>query len=300
MLDYRVDTFLAVCKHNSYTKAAEELCITQPGVSQHIQYLEKEYRCRLFEYNNRQLKLTEAGEIFHQYALNAKVNDRSIREKMVGAGEGQRALRFAATLTIGEFTLAPILTRFMDALKGYSITMYVENTEEVLKMLQEGRVHFALVEGLFNKSGYQTRLFKNANYILVSPVDHPLAMKERVHLEDLMEETMIVREQGSGSREILERALMDKNVTLQDFARIIEIGNVSVIKQLVKSGLGLSFMYKDAAREEIRRGELAEIPVADFIIQREFNFIYLKDSIIQEELEGIRKTLKKIYRENNL
>ena len=115
------------------------------------------------------------------------------------------------------------------------------------------------VEGLFNKSGYQTRLFKNANYILVSPVDHPLAMKERVHLEDLMEETMIVREQGSGSREILERALMDKNVTLQDFERIIEIGNVSVIKQLVKSGLGLSFMYKDAAREEIRRLSLIHI-----------------------------------------
>ena len=115
-----------------------------------------------------------------------------------------------------------------------------------------------------------------------------------------MEETMIVREQGSGSREILERALMDKNVTLQDFERIIEIGNVSVIKQLVKSGLGLSFMYKDAAREEIRRGELAEIPVADFIIQREFNFIDLKDRIIQEELEGIRKSLNKIYRENNL
>lgn len=285
MLDSRVDSFIAVCKNKSYTRASEELCITQPAVTQHIQLLEKRYGCRFFEYTNKELRLTKAGELFYKYAQNAKANEKIIAQKLQEADKKSKTLKFAATLTIGEFTLPPVLGDFIKAFSEYDITMFVDNTHEVLKMLQKGKIRFAVVEGLFNKADYETRLYKTADFILTGPPTHPLAKKKVVLLDDLQDETIIVREKGSGSREVLERGLYEKNYTLDNFKSIIEIGNVNVIKSMVKGGIGLSFMYKDALAEEIRDGQLMEIKISGFSITREFNFIHLKNHIIQDEMD---------------
>ncbi len=285
MLDTRIESFLAVCRNKSYTKASEELCLTQPAITQHIQSLERYYGSRFFEYSNRQLKFTKTGELFYKYVLNAKANEQIILKKLSEINNAKKTLKFAATLTIGEFTLPPILSDFMNTFEEYNITMYVDNTRTVLRMLQDGEIYFALVEGLFKKSDYETKLYKIAPFILTAPVCHPLTNKRVVLLDDLKDETIIIRESGSGSREVLERGLYDKNHTLGDFKNIIEIGNVNVIKEMVKSGIGLSFMYEDAVREEIRRKELTEIKIADFIIEREFNFIHLKNDIMQSDYD---------------
>lgn len=277
-------SFLTLWKHKSYTKAAEELCLTQPAVTQHIKALERQYGLKLLQYINKELRLTRAGEIFYQYAQNSRINEQVLARKLKEeAGEG-KALAFAATLTIGEFTLAPILGDFIKQFAQYDITMYVYNTERVLKMLAEGKISFALVEGLFNKADYSTRLYKRAPFTLIAPLNHPMK-NQAVFLEDLKNETIIIREKGSGSRAILERGLYDKNYTLDNFQKVVEIGNVNVIKNLVKSGTGLSFMYRDAALEEINRGEVAEIHLKDFVIEREFNFITLKNPLMEQEAE---------------
>ncbi len=292
MLDVRVESFLMVCKHRSYTKTSEVLCITQPAVTQHVQSLEKQYGCKFFQYSNRELKLTKAGALFYEYAQNAKANEKLITQQLEEINKERKTLRFAATLTIGEYTLAPILGDFLKTFGEYDITMYVENTETVLRMLRNGEISFALVEGLFNKSQYETRLYKMANFILTAPIDHPLLTEKSLCLEDVMDETIIVREKGSGSREVLESGLLYKNYTLESFESIIEIGNVNVIKEMVKSGMGISFMYEDAARDEIERGELVELKISDFIIRREFNLMYLKNSIMQDEIDMFFNFLK--------
>lgn len=280
-----MESFLSVWKNKSYTKASEELNLTQPAITQHIQSLEKYYGCKFFEYSNRQLRFTKAGELLYRYVLNAKANEQIIMQKLQEINNEKKTLKFAATLTIGEFTLPPILGEFMNTFKEYDITMYVDNTKTVLQMLQNGEIYFALVEGLFKKSDYETKLYKIAPFILTAPIGHPLMSKKEVVLDDLKDETIIIRESGSGSREVLERGLYDKNHTLKDFKNIIEIGNVNVIKKMVKDGIGLSFMYKDAVSEEIKRKEIAEIKIADFIIEREFNFIYLKNDIMQSDYD---------------
>ncbi len=285
MLDARVDSFLSVYKNMSYTKAAEELCITQPAVTQHIKLMEKKYGCRFFDYTSRELKLTKAGELFYKYVQNAKANEKYVEQKLKEISKKSKVLRFAATLTIGEFTLAPILDDFMKTFGEYDITMYIDNTEAVLKMLQNGEISFALVEGLFNKADYETRLYKMADFVLTAPVSHKLNTGKTVLLEDLKDATVIVREKGSGSREVLERGLFDKNYTLDNFKNIIEIGNVNVIKHMVESGVGISFMYKDALIKEIREGKLAEIKISDFEIKREFNFICMKNELMKDEMD---------------
>ncbi|SDK18941.1 LysR family transcriptional regulator [Natronincola ferrireducens] len=285
MIDIRVESFLAVWENRSYTKASEKLRITQPAVTQHIKSLEKQYGCKLIVYENRGLKLTKAGEIFFRYAQNAKVNEKNIIQKIREINKETKTMKFAATLTIGEFTIASILGDLVKTFNQYNITMHVDNTEVVLKMLQEGKISFALVEGLFNKADYEARLLKSASFILIAPPTHPLVTKKPIFLHELKNETIIVREKGSGSREVLERGIYEKNYTLEYFEKTIEIGNVNVIKEMVKSGVGLSFMYEDAAREDINKGHLAEVKIQDFTIQREFNFIYLKNQMIEAEID---------------
>ncbi|SNS30522.1 DNA-binding transcriptional regulator, LysR family [Anaerovirgula multivorans] len=285
MLDPRIESFLAVYKNKSYTKASKELCITQPAVTQHIQFFEKRYGCRLLEYSNKELKLTKAGELLYKYFQNAKANEKIITQRLKEMNRESKTLKFAATLTIGEFTLSPILSDFIKAFSEYDITMYIDNTQAVLRMLQNGEIRFALVEGLFNKADYESRLWKTADFILTAPFKHPLITKKNISLEDLKNETIIVREKGSGSREVLERGLFDKNYTLENFKNIIEIGNVNVIKNMVKNGMGITFIYEDAVREEIKKQQLVEIKLSDFAINREFNFIHLRSDIIQNEVD---------------
>lgn len=285
LLDIRVDTFLSVCKNKSYTKAAEALNITQPAVTQHIQFLERHYGCRFFEYVNRGLKLTEEGELFYKHILQAKGSDQFIIRKLEEIGQEKKTLSFAATMTIGEFTLALVLSDFVKTFSDYDITMYVDNTKTVLKMLMEGKILFAIVEGLFNKAEYETQLYKMSNFILVASAEDPIASKEGIYLDDLKDQTIIIREKGSGSREVLERGLFDRNYTLDSFKKIIEIGNVNVAKALIKSRVGLGFMYEDAVKEEIKKGELMEVKLKDFVLRREFNFVCMKNEIIKDEVK---------------
>ncbi|KAE9633444.1 LysR family transcriptional regulator [Defluviitalea raffinosedens] len=285
LLDIRVDTFLSVCKNKSYTKAAEALNITQPAVTQHIQFLERHYGCKFFEYVNRGLKLTEEGELFYKHILQAKGSDQFIIRKLEEIGQEKKTLSFAATMTIGEFTLAPVLSDFVKTFSDYDITMYVDNTKTVLKMLMEGKILFAIVEGLFNKAEYETQLYKMSNFILVASAEDPIASKEGIYLDDLKDQTIIIREKGSGSREVLERGLFDRNYTLGSFKKIIEIGNVNVAKALIKSRVGLGFMYEDAVKEEIKKGELMEVKLKDFALRREFNFVCMKNEIIKDEVK---------------
>lgn len=285
LLDIRVDTFLSVCKNKSYTKAAEELNITQPAVTQHIQFLERHYGCKFFEYVSRGLKLTEEGELFYKHILQAKGSEQFIIRKLAEVGQEKKTLSFAATMTIGEFTLAPVISDFVKTFSDYDITMYVDNTKTVLNMLMEGKILFAIVEGLFNKAEYETKLYKMANFILVASVNDPIVSKKEICLNDLKNHTIIIREKGSGSREVLERGLFDRNYTLDSFKKIIEVGNVNVAKELIKNRVGLGFMYEDAVKDEIRKGELMEVKLKDFVLRREFNFVCMKNEIIKDEVK---------------
>jgi len=284
MLDIRVETFLEVCRTRSYTKAAEVLCITQPAVTQHIKFLESEYGAKLVEYSNRTLTLTDAGVLFERYCMEAIISNKRLNEKLNEMRSGSKSLSFAATLTIGEFTLAPVMSEFIRTFDKYDIRMYVDNTKEVTKMLLDGEVTFALVEGLFSKADFESKLLKIEDFILVAPKDHHLTRRKEIYLEDIRNQKIIVRENGSGSRNVLERALFDKNITLDNFESIIEIGNVNLMKTLVRDGIGLSFMYRDSVSKEIDAGDLVELKVKDFHVQREFNYLYLNNKLTQTEV----------------
>lgn len=151
MLDFRVETFLAVCRHMNFTKAARELSITQPAVSHHIRYLEQAYGAALFRHNGKRLQLTEAGEILRRTLLTMKHDEQHLQKRMQQAATGTRDYSFGATLSVAEFMLNEALGRFLHLHPDSRIRMQVADTKVLLSKLDSGELDFAVVEGFFRR-----------------------------------------------------------------------------------------------------------------------------------------------------
>lgn len=278
MLDFRMETFLTVCEYMNFTRAAEVLNITQPAVSQHVHHLEKHYQVKLFHYEGKKLRLTPPGEMLRSAALTMMHDELSLEKRMQSMSKGFQDIRFGATMTVGEVIMARILKQYLVQYPETQLHMEVGNTQELLQKLDDGELDFALVEGFFKKSEYDFLHFSTENYIAVCGPDYPFRKKVR-RLEDLFGERLLLREFGSGTREVLERYLDSKNFGIDDFAKTAEIGSLHTIKELTKEGLGITFLYEIAVRQELERGELKEIRLKDFKLSHDFTFIWRRGSI---------------------
>ena len=150
MLDFRMETFLAVCQCMNFTRASEQLNITQPAVSQHIRFLEKHYNTKLFRYEGKKLRLTGAGEILRNASLTMMHDEISMQSEMQKSEEAEE-IRFGATRTVGDTLMGGILEKYLREYPDADIHMVVENTRELLERLDDGRIDFALVEGFFQE-----------------------------------------------------------------------------------------------------------------------------------------------------
>lgn len=277
MIDHRIDTFLSLCETNSYTETAKVLNMTQPTVTQHIQYLEKHYQVRLVSKKGKQFKLTNEGKMLQKYAKRIKANSERITPLLHRLQKGEEVLKFGATLTIGEYMMPPILLRLLEDKPETKISMFVENTQLLLEMLWKGEIDFALLEGHFEQNEFDSQLLSNETYVGVCSPENPIA-HESNELHDLLNQTLIIREVGSGTRDILEQSLYNQNLSVDDFNRTIEIGNMNAIKELCRHNKGVTFMYQEAVKNEFESGHLTEIPIKNFSISHPFSFVYLKNS----------------------
>lgn len=282
MLDNRHETFLALCKIRNYTKTAEYLNITQPAVSQHIRYLEHYYGGKLFVYQNRTLELTPLGAQLFRFASTMKSDSKHVLEVLKRDCRQSTQLRIGATLSIGEFVMPPILAQLLKTHPQLQIKVPVLNTEMLLEKLQDGEIDIALVEGYFNSSAYEVETLSTEPFVALCGAGHPLAASNPSYA-DLFKERLIIREKGSGTREVLEHILQELNLSLSSFSDVCEIGNLNAIKQLVENHCGITFMYRIAARQEIKEGRLKELPLTGTIFRHNFSFVYLKGSMHQKE-----------------
>lgn len=282
MLDYRLKTFLMLCKVLNYTKTAELLHITQPAVSQHIKYLEEEYGVKLFDYVGRELTLTKAGKLLYEFTLGIENSIGKTKEMMLLPDDSPPPIKFGTTRTIGEYTMPKILSKILSDYPNIKINMIVDNTEILLKKLQDGEIDFALLEGQFNKDEYNSFTISMESFIGICSPNHPFA-NENVNFIDIFKERIIIRENGSGTRDIFEQILLEHNITMSSFDNFVEIGNISAIKELVRNNMGITFLYKEAVKNELEEGSLCKIKIGDFDVLREFNFVFLKNNLHKEE-----------------
>ena len=290
MLDFRVETFLAVCQTMNFTRAAEQLHITQPAVSQHIHALEEQYSTKLFRSQGKQLQLTESGRLFFRTAAAMHHDDLRLREALHQENT-RRRLRFGATLTIGEYIMPGPLHRLLEREPDIQLYMLTANTQELLKLLDQGELDFAIVEGYFDKQAYDSLVYCTQRYIPVCSAEHPFSHPVR-RLEDLLEERLLVREPGSGTRNVLERALEVRNLSVRNFRRVTELGSLNLIKSLACAGAGISFFYQPVVQQELEAGKLREIPLEDCSIYHDFTFLWRRGSLFAADYREIYSLLR--------
>ena len=288
MQDFRMDTFLTVCKYMNYTKAAKELNLTQPAVSQHIRFLEQTYGVELFAHNGKRMELTRAGEILKRSALTMKHDEFHMQEKMRHAAGGVQNYAFGATLSVAEFMITEDLERFILNHPESHIRMEVANTKELLVKLDAGELDFAIVEGEFPKDEYEYLLYSQEEYVAAG--NKKVAERFRgVSIKDLFTERIILREPGSGTREILENELKRRGLQVSDFANLTEIGNIGVIQKMLQAGLGITFFYQTTIKG---KEELQVIQLNDFKLRHDIMFIYRKNSIFEKDYRQIYEELR--------
>ncbi|MFR4764783.1 MAG: LysR family transcriptional regulator [Paraclostridium sordellii] len=283
MIDFRLKTFIDLCETKSYTKTAKRLCITQPAVSQHIKYIESKYNIKLFDYIGKNLTLTKLGQDFLNNILKLKTMSLSIENDLKNSKCISKSLSFGATRSIGEFVMPNIIKNYLKDCPNANLSMVVDNTKTLLDMLKKGVLEFCFIEGHFNKADYETHLFSYEDFIFIASPKNHLAKKSNLSIEDLFGENLILREQGSGSRDIFELWLYEQNYSNKNFNSLLQVGNINLIKDLVKNNFGISIIYKVAVMDELEKNELIMIDINSMKLSHEFNFIYLKDSIFASE-----------------
>lgn len=278
MIDYRMETFLTLCKTMNYRKAAELLNITQPAVTQHIQYLEEYYGCKLFSYEKRKLSMTAQAEILLHHAYVEHYQEQRLKEEL----KKKRGHHFSVgtTKTIGAYVIGEQVARFLEEPENH-LTVETDNTERILRRLDEGKIDFALIEGYFDKKHFGHKLYKMEPYVGFCSEKHPFAGRS-VSVDEILGETILIRETGSGTRSILERMLLAENYALSDFKRAVSIGNPELLEELTAKNSGITFAYRIAGKQH---PGLREFHVKEWHIEREFNYVFLPDTDAEQFVE---------------
>lgn len=295
LFDFRIDTFLAVCKHMNFTRAAEELHITQPAVSQHIQYLEKLYGLPLFSHMGKKTVLTPAGKILLSAVSTMKSDEQVMRQQMHRATEGKVTLILGVTMTVGEYLIAPLIAKYLKHHPDADIHIRRGNTAQLLSYLEQGEIHLAFVEGYLPADDYDTLPYRAEKFIPVCNAAHKFAGEKKPRqLVDLLPERLLVREQGSGTRDILDKNLAVMGLRISDFVRLAEIESMHTIVSLLLEDCGISFLYRIAVENELADGRLREIFLDDFHMVHDLTFAWNKGSIHGDLYRNVCRELSEL------
>jgi DNA-binding transcriptional LysR family regulator len=272
--------FLCVCDEGNMTAAAKKLYIAQPSVSQTIFELEKHYNVKLFERLGKKLFITLAGQKLLTYARHI-VNLHQEAEEVMRETHENSVLRVGASVTVGTYILNHIIKEFIHCNSKVKIVSAVNNTKVIEGMLLADQLDIGLVEGKVQSEAILYTPFMEDELVLVSSVSHPFAKKEKISVTELENREFIVREEGSGTRNLFESVMTDKGIHW-DIAGVYN--NAESIKNAVSTGLGVSVMSRMAVQKEAERKELAIVEIEKVFFKRQFSIIYHKNKYISPVL----------------
>lgn len=274
MFDFRLKVFDTVAKRLNFTKAANELNITQPAVTKHIKEIELNLNIKLFERNGTKIKLTKAGEILLKYTEEIFSVYQKMEFEIGQLQEKQKGtLRLGASTTIAQYVLPPILAEFRKRFAEIQLSLVIHNSEKIEELLVNHKIDVGLIEAQIKNRTFHYFPFMKDEIVLVSRQNHSISTKNNIKLDDLKHIPLVIREPGSGTLETIDLALKSKNIKLNELNIEIQLGSTESIKSYILHSDALAFLSIQSILQELKNQTLTIIDVKNLVIERNFNFI---------------------------
>lgn len=269
--NFRLKVFRAVAQHLNFRKAADQLFLTQPAVTLQIQALENELGVRLFDRAGGKVSLTPQGKILLNHANKlASIAAQAERELGTTQGTVSGELSLGVSTTIAQYVLPKLLGAFLAEHPQVQFSLRSGNTAEIVQLLLDGKVSAGLIEGPAQERGVHTEPFMDDELVLIAPREFESARISRAQLQRL---PLLMREQGSGSRRVVETALNKAGLKSKSFQKVMDLDSTEAIKSAVEAGLGVGFVSRWAISKELELGTLQVVAVGDLRITRHFTII---------------------------
>jgi DNA-binding transcriptional LysR family regulator len=278
--------FDAVARHLSFSRAAEELHLSQPAVSMQVRGIETILGMRLTEQLGKKIFLTEAGrEVLHaSQAITARLDDLQANlAQLRSIDSGQ--LNLAATSTVN-VVATDILARFRGRHPGVSVHLDVSNRAAVLDQLVGNRIDLAIMGQVPDGLGLEATRFMDNPLVVIAPPDHPLVGQKNISMASLATESFLVREAGSGTRGAMERFFAARGLEIRSS---MEMSSNEAIKQAVQAGLGLGILSLQTLEMELALKRLAVLEVEGFPIMRHWYVVHRADKRLSPVAQAFKE-----------
>ncbi len=275
MINFRLNVFNKVAEKLSFTKAAKELFITQPAVTKHINALEQEFNNKFFNRKGNSIELTEAGKILHKYVKDINKLYNQLNFELNALNQTHKGkLRIGTSTTITQYVLPKLMANFKSKFNDLTINVISGNTEQIEKALFKNEIDLGIIEGQSKRSDFNYLEFLKDEIVLVTKSAHKLAKVNKISLDELKNYPLVLRENGSGTLEVINYYLKQNGLNLSDFLIELRFGSTEGIKNYILHSESLAFLSIQSILNEINRNELSIIHIDNFEINRSFNFIY--------------------------
>ena len=275
MFDFRLQIFYTVAKRLNFTRAANELFITQPAVTKHIKELESQFKVSLFERSgNKKIILTPAGETLLQYTSQLLNVYRELEYDMnMLVNEHNGVLHIGASTTVAQYIISPILAQFHKKFKDIQVLLITGNTEDIEQALLNKTIEIGIIEGIARNPQIKYEEYLKDELVLVSAVNNSLINKSTVKPDELKNYPMLLREPGSGTLDVIAHALKPHQIKLSDLQVEMQLGGTESIKSYLLHSNCLAFLSIHSILKELKNNECRIIDIKGMTIERPFHFI---------------------------
>ena len=279
MIDPKVMTLLALAENCSYTKTAKKMALTQPAVTHQIKLLEEDYKIKLFRRHKKKLVLTPEGEVLVKYARRMSALNDNCRQAIEDTRMSVHSLNIGMTPTAEETIVPHVVARYCNMHNDIHFNVTTDAINNIYDKLKNYELDLAIVEGnLFNPKF--TSVLLDTDYLCVAvSKEHSIAKSKRksISLQELKKENFILRSRSAGTRQLFENQLVSHYEHIKNFNIILELDNVTTIKELVASNFGITIIAHSACTREIAKGTLVTLQIENMNLTREINMVYHKD-----------------------
>lgn len=283
-----LEIFIAVAEYGRMGTAAKKLYISQPTVSHVISQIETDYHVKLFERLSRKLYITETGQEFLQYARHILSNFKDMEHFLCHASE-QLCIHIGASLTVGSFFLANIISEYENKNPRIKVRVYIDNSENIIRKITDGTLDIAIIEGNIQEENIIAKVVYEDEMVLICGKNHSFASKKSIRLTDLRNMDCVLREEGSGTRDFLIKLTEREKIPIVE--KWVCHSSDSII-HIVASGQGVSMLSKSLVLHE---PSVVQVPIENTTLLRKFRVIYHKDKYLSSALLKLLDEIEKYF-----